>query len=170
MVLDALLCAPLPPPPPDVVAALDTPPADSGMTLRETLEQHRENPRCASCHNLMDPIGLGLENFDGIGAYRTQENGAPIDSSGTFLDGTTFSGAIELADILARDERFAPCLTRKLLTYAVGRPFALEDRVANAYVEWLSANLAEDAAPTFGDWLTAVVSSDAFTMQRGSEE
>jgi hypothetical protein len=170
MVLDALLCAPLPPPPPDVVAALDTPPPESGTTLRDILEQHRADPRCGGCHNLMDPIGLGLENFDAIGSYRTEENGAPIDASGTFLDGTSFSGAIELAGILARDERFARCLTRKLLTYAVGRPFALDDRAANAYVAGLDAQMSVEGTPSFGDWLNGVVSSDAFTMQRGSEE
>jgi hypothetical protein len=170
MVLEALLCAPLPPPPPDVVAALETPPPGSGTTLRDILEQHRANPRCAGCHNLMDPIGLGLENFDAVGSYRTEENGSPIDASGTFLDGTSFSGAIELAGILAQDERFAPCVTRKLLTYAVGRPFALDDRAANAYVRQLSLQISAEGTASFADWLSGVVSSDAFTMQRGSEE
>ncbi len=120
-VLEQLLCEAPPPPPPDVMTQLAAP--AEGESVRDKLAAHRANPSCAACHALMDPIGLGLENFDAIGVYHATENGKPVDASGV-LRGTSFSGARELATLLGSDARLAGCFAQQLLTYAVGRPFS----------------------------------------------
>ncbi len=122
-VLHNLLCSsPLPPPTGLVIPALkgDQPAAAS---LRAQLEQHRTNPVCAPCHREMDPIGLAFENYDAVGAYRTKyaKSGQPVDAAGVLPTGESFRGAVELAGLLARDPRFAPCALKSLMTYAVGR-------------------------------------------------
>ena len=86
-ILDNLIGSPPPPPPPDVPALPETDGAQP-LTMRERMEQHRANPACASCHNVMDPLGLALENFDAVGAWRTRDAGQPIDASGELSDGT----------------------------------------------------------------------------------
>jgi hypothetical protein len=86
------------------------------------MEEHRRNPACASCHRLMDPIGLSLENFDGIGAWRTQDNGAPIDAAAQLFDGSRIDGPATLRDaILKHRGTFVRNMTEMLLTYALGR-------------------------------------------------
>lgn len=124
-VLEELLCSPVPPPPDNV------PPFEEGKqgaTIRETLAAHRANPACAGCHDLLDPIGLGLEELDGIGALRTQELGKPVDSSGALPPlAVPFAGAAQLAALLKDDPRFVGCLSRKLMAYALGRRFAETD-------------------------------------------
>ncbi len=112
-VLEQLLCTPPPAPPPGVEAELGE--VDSQASLRERLAQHRQDPTCAACHDAMDPIGLGMESFDGIGAY------TPVDSSGELPDGQRFDGAVELAGILAEDERLTDCASEKLFIHALGR-------------------------------------------------
>lgn len=120
-VLENLLAAAPPPPPPDV-PPLEEAKVDSTATLRQKLEAHRENPSCASCHNRMDPLGFGLENYDAIGAWRTTDNEKPVDSSGVLPDGQAFSGPGELKKVLlSRKADFTRCLTEKMLTYALGR-------------------------------------------------
>jgi hypothetical protein len=118
-VLSQLLCSPPPPPPPKVPNLPDVAPA--GKTLRARLEAHRANPTCASCHRLMDPIGLGLENYDAIGRWRATDAGEAIDASGELPDGTRFSGPAELIAALAKDPRLPGCVAEKLFTYALGR-------------------------------------------------
>ncbi|MDE2207998.1 MAG: DUF1592 domain-containing protein, partial [Armatimonadetes bacterium] len=121
-VLDNILGTP-PPPPPAVVPRLpdDTSGTVKG-TLRQRMEIHRKNPACASCHKLMDPIGFGLENFDAVGRWRTQDDHLPVDASGTLPGGQRFDGPAELkAILLARKAMFVHCLTTKLFTYALGR-------------------------------------------------
>ena len=89
--------------------------------MRERMEEHRRNATCAGCHRLMDPIGLALENFDGIGRWRTVDNGAPIDSAAQLADGTAVTGPATLrAAILRRPDMFARNITEMLLTYALG--------------------------------------------------
>src|SRR5262249_287443 len=124
-VLSRLLCSAPPPPPPDIPKLAETAPgATPEMTMRERLAVHRHLATCGACHNSFDPIGLGFENFDGIGAYRTTEGGKPIDASGVLPDGTKFSGPSELASILSRPERgFDACVAQQMLTYMVGRGF-----------------------------------------------
>ena len=92
------------------------------MTVRERLEKHRANPTCASCHQIMDPIGFSLENFDLDGRWRTTDGTSPIDASGQLVDGTRLTGVNDLrAALLSRSDAFVTSLTEKLLTYALGR-------------------------------------------------
>jgi hypothetical protein len=121
-VLENVLGTPPPPPLPDVPALEDNELGKVARTLRERLEEHRANPVCATCHDVMDPIGLGLENFDAVGKWRTREPGGEIDSHGQLADGTPITGAAELRAALTADpEQFARVFTAKLLTYALGR-------------------------------------------------
>lgn len=122
-VLEEILGTPPPPPPPSVATlSQDDKPNKEGLTFRQRLEQHRSKPECASCHNRMDPLGFGLENFDVTGKWRTSIAGAPVDSSGVLTSGEAFSGPIELkAQLLRRKSDFARNLTEKMLAYALGR-------------------------------------------------
>ena len=128
-VLENLLGTPPPPAPPDVP---ELPENKLTGTLRQRMEAHRDNPACASCHARMDPIGFGLENFDGIGGWRAKDGEFPIDPSGQLVTGETFKGATDLAVILAKKKReeFVRCLSDKLLTYALGRGTEFYDKCA----------------------------------------
>jgi hypothetical protein len=119
-ILDNLIGTP-PPPPPGAVPPFPEP-GEGVQTVRQRMEMHRANPVCASCHKVMDPIGLALENFDAVGTFRTQESGVPIDASGVLGDGTKIDGAVTLRQaLLRRPEVLMGTLTEKLLTYALGR-------------------------------------------------
>ena len=123
-ILENLLGSPLPPPPPDVPALAEKPnPADETLSMRERIAQHRVNPVCASCHAMMDPLGLSLENFDFAGRYRAVDEALiPIDASGELPDGTKFDGPSGLRTILlSHPDRFVRTVTEKMLTYALGR-------------------------------------------------
>jgi len=159
--LSDLLCHAVPPPPPTV-----TFPPDSvilATTERAFLAQHRTNATCATCHSLMDPIGLALENYDAIGAYRAMDHGQVIDATGNLPDGTTFNGPRELSQALAKEQAFRPCLANALLTYATGRTLGSSDQ---PYVDAISQSTS---GATFGlrDLLTRVVASDPFRQRRG---
>lgn len=96
--------------------------------MRERLEQHRVDPTCASCHNMMDPIGFALENFDSVGKFRVEADGAVVDTSGMFWDGSNIEGPGGLHGVLmARSELFVENFTEKLLTYALGRKVEYTD-------------------------------------------
>jgi mono/diheme cytochrome c family protein len=131
-ILDNLLDAP-PPPPPAVVPPLDESNQRGGkiLTMRERMEEHRKNPVCAGCHKIMDPIGLSLENFDAVGAWRTRDGGTlgpEINASGVLLDGTKVDGVVTLRQaLLKQPEIFVATVTEKLLTYALGRGLAYYD-------------------------------------------
>jgi hypothetical protein len=116
-VREKLLCQNIPPPPPNVDTNL---PNTEGMTTRQKLLAHRQNPSCASCHVLMDDIGLGLENFDAIGQFRTTDSGQPIDASSALDDLGSFTGARELGALLAAQPQVTECLTRNLFRAATG--------------------------------------------------
>ncbi|WP_266217768.1 DUF1592 domain-containing protein [Paraliomyxa miuraensis] len=116
-VLENILCRTVPPPPPGVVT--DLPTNDGSVTMRERLEAHMSDPSCRGCHEMMDPIGFGLENYDGIGRFRTEDNGQPIDSSAV-LDGEAFDGAASLGTIVASSPDSAHCLVRNLYRHATG--------------------------------------------------
>ena len=122
-VLENVLGTPPPPPPPNVPEL--EPDEDSGkvLAMRARMEQHRANPVCASCHRIMDPLGLALENFDAVGRWRAQmPGGTGIDASGAMPDGTAFDGPSDLRALLVRNpDQFATVVTEKLLTYALGR-------------------------------------------------
>jgi mono/diheme cytochrome c family protein len=120
-ILDNLLGVPPPPPLPDVPALKDNT-VDGNLSGRKRLAEHRSNPTCAACHNLIDPIGLSLEKFDAVGRRRSVEGGTPIDASGSFPDGSRFADVDGLeAALLRRPELFVGAFTEKLLTYASGR-------------------------------------------------
>jgi hypothetical protein len=122
--LDNFLAMPPPPPPPDVPALKET--AENGGklgTMRQRMEQHRNNPVCAVCHTRMDPLGFALENFDAIGQWHaTTKDGAPIDVAGAFPDGTKLQGVAGLREVLlSRRQQFVGAFTEKLLAWALGR-------------------------------------------------
>lgn len=121
-ILEEVLGARVPPPPPNVPALDEEHEAAKVATLRERLELHRSKAECASCHDRMDPLGFGLENFDGIGRWRDSDNGQPIDSAGKLPSGDTFNGPEELKTvILKRSREFQKHFVRKLLGFALGR-------------------------------------------------
>jgi hypothetical protein len=121
-ILENLLGAPPPPPPPDVPALGENTEGAPPKSLRARLELHRANPVCASCHKVMDPIGFSLENFDAVGAWRTEDSGSPINAEGTLADGANVDGVVSLRNaILAKPDVFASTVTEKLLIYALGR-------------------------------------------------
>jgi hypothetical protein len=113
------------------VAALKDNTVDGNLSVRKRLAEHRTNPVCASCHNLMDPVGLSLEKFDAIGRWRTLEEGAPIDASGGLPDGSRFADVRGLEQaLLRRPEIFVGTFAEKLLTYATGRGVEFYDAPA----------------------------------------
>jgi hypothetical protein len=119
-ILENLIGSPPPPPPPNV-PPLDVKPGAKPRTIRERMAMHRA-PGCVSCHQLIDPPGFALEGFDAVGAWRTQEAGAPIDASSRLADGRAVNGVADLRNALAaRPDAFAQVLTEKLMTYALGR-------------------------------------------------
>lgn len=165
-VLETLVGTPPPPPPPDV-PNLDEAKIGSTLSLREELEQHRKNPICASCHTRMDPLGFGLENFDAIGAWRTKDGQFPINASGTLPDGRSFDGPKGLEAILKEQpEAFADCLTRKLLTYALGRGLEPAD---DPTVRKIVKNVAADSY-RFSSLILEIVKSDLFQKRRREDQ
>jgi mono/diheme cytochrome c family protein len=131
-ILDNILGAPPPGPPPGVEQLTDAHGA-GGTSLRQRLERHRANPNCAACHAGMDPLGFGLESFDAVGAWRARDGEFPVDTSGVLPDGRTFDGPAGLRAVLSdRRGEFATCLTEKLLAYALGRGPDRHDRRAAA--------------------------------------
>jgi hypothetical protein len=157
-VLENLLCTePPPPPPPDVDTVL---PDSSKGTLRERMAAHSAEPRCAGCHDLMDPIGLGLENFDAIGRYRETENGETIDTSGTYPDGRIFKKPSELATLIAEDSRFVTCVTDRLFAFGLGRALSSGDHAAATAVAQASGS-----KPTLRDLIVNTAQSQVFAEQ-----
>ncbi|MEP7336825.1 MAG: DUF1592 domain-containing protein [Acidobacteriota bacterium] len=118
-----------PPPPPPNVPTLNEEAVGNVGSLRQQLEKHRTNPTCASCHSRMDVLGFGLENYDAIGRWRTMDGKFPIDVSGTFPNGKSFTSPAEMRSLLKGDlPDFSRCLTEKMLTYALGRAVERYDR------------------------------------------
>jgi hypothetical protein len=157
-VLDNLLGEPPPPPPPGVEELKEG--ADQLGTLRDRMEQHRSNPSCAVCHTKMDAIGFGMENFDGIGAWREMDGRDRIDPTGTLPGNVGFSGPEELVDLLCKNnaEAFLRCLAKRMLTYALGRGLESYDRCAvNGILDRMAA---EDHR--FSAMVIAIVNSDPF--------
>ncbi len=162
-ILEKILNAPPPPPLPDV-PNLDESKIGSAASLRQQLEAHRQNATCASCHARMDPLGFGLENFDAIGAWRTQDGKFPIDASGMLPDGRSFKGPVELRAILKGDRgAFTEGVTEKLLIYALGRGLESYDRPAvNRIVARLAAGNYR-----FSTLVIEIAASIPFQMRKG---
>ena len=157
--LENILAAPVPPPPPDVNTTLDETKTVKTTTVREMLEHHRTNPACASCHANMDPLGFALDNFDSIGQWRTRDGDALIDASGVLLDGTKVDGPAALRTaLLQQKDQYVKAVTGKLLMYALGREIDYYDapairsivRTASADdYRWSSIILAMVKSPPF---------------------
>jgi hypothetical protein len=164
-ILENLLGVPPPPPLPNIPEL--KPPTFAGpvLSMRERIAQHRKSPTCASCHNMMDPLGLALENFDGIGKWRTlDESGAPIDASGMMPDGTKFDGPAALKQALLGSDRFITTLTEKLMTYALGRGVEYYDAPA------IRAIVRESAGTEYrmSSLIRGVVQSEPFRLRMAS--
>ncbi|NOZ40327.1 MAG: DUF1592 domain-containing protein [Planctomycetes bacterium] len=164
-VLDNILGMPAPPPPDNVPPLKESRVEGKQLGLLAQLARHRADPNCATCHDRMDPLGLGLENFDAIGRWRDEDGGQPIDASSQLASGEKFSGIRELREILAQKKRlFYRCLTKKLMTYALGRGIEYTD---NQQVETIvDAMMAEEGH--FSTMLMGIVESPQFQMRRGN--
>ena len=167
-VLENVLGTPPPPPPPNVPEL--EPATETGMVLsmRERMEQHRANPVCASCHRMMDPLGLALENFDAVGRWRPQmPGGGAIDAAGTMPDGTKFDGPSELRELLVQNpEMLATVVTEKLLTYALGRGIEYFDVPAVRQI----TRTAADSDYGLASLVVGVVNSPPFQMRLAQAE
>lgn len=130
-ILESLLNEPPPPPPPNVEALPEDAKTIASGSLRQRMELHRAKAECASCHQRMDPLGFGLENFDGIGAWRDKDGEFPIDSSGELPGGEKFTSPAQLRSILTEEKnQFLRCVAEKLFTYALGRGVETNDQCA----------------------------------------
>ena len=151
-----------PPPPPADVPALKERTISSTLSGRERLAQHRANPACASCHNLMDPVGFSLENFDALGRWRDLEDGKPVDASGGFPDGSQLTGVDALEQtLLKRPDLFVGTFAEKLLTFALGR--GIESYDGPAIRKIVNQTEADDFR--FSSLIIAVVNSVPFKMR-----
>lgn len=156
-ILSQLLCRE-PPPPLDNV--LQEPPPQAGLSRRERLEAHKTEAICRGCHELMDPLGLALEQFDGIGAFRTTDAGLPIDTSGVF-DGQAFATPAELAELIANDPALPGCVTQHVLTYGLGRA-PREESDFDQFVVGEIGKAFADSGYLFPRLVEAIVTSDLF--------
>jgi hypothetical protein len=163
--LENILGAPPPPPPPDV-PKLDEETVGVAKSLRQQMEQHRADAVCASCHSRMDVLGFGLENYDAIGRWRTQDGKFPVDPGGSFSNGKSFSTPAEMKALLHDNmPEFTRCLTEKLLTYALGRGVEAYDR--RTVQDLVAQTAAHDYR--FQSLVTAIVHSAPFQQRRGEK-
>ena len=162
-VLENLLGAPPPEPPPDVPTLEEENEAGEPLTMRQAMVRHREDPACSVCHAPMDPIGFSLENFDAIGRWRATTAGVPVDASGTLPDGADFDGPTGLRDLLlARPDDFVGTVTEKLMGYALGRAIQYYDAPT-------VRRIVREAAGDDYRWssiVLGIVKSTAFQMRR----
>ncbi|HYB96520.1 MAG TPA: DUF1592 domain-containing protein [Vicinamibacterales bacterium] len=164
-VMEVLLGTPPPPPPPNVPLLEETKAVDEGRTLstRERMEVHRKNPACSSCHRVIDPLGLALENFDVTGVWRIRDNGAPVDPVGDLYDGTKLDGPAALrAALLKHQDVFMLSFTESLMTYALGRRVEYFDMPAIRQI----VNNAKAKNYRFSAFISGVANSAAFRMGR----
>jgi hypothetical protein len=163
-ILDNILNAPPPPPPPNIPELQARDARGDVLSMRAQMEQHRSSPACAGCHRVMDPLGFALENFDGVGRWRTTDAKAPIDASGAMPDGTTFSGPAEFRRVLLdeRRDQFVSTVADRLLTYALGRGLEAHDAP-------VVRRIVRDAAQggyTLSAIVLGVATSTPFQMRR----
>jgi hypothetical protein len=168
-ILENILGSPPSPPPSGVEALKESKEHGNPGTIRQRMERHRTDPACASCHRRMDPLGFGLENFDAIGGWRSDDGGKPIDASGELPGHRAFHGPTELKSaLLSRRDAFARCFAEKMLTYALGRGLDRGDRRA---VDQILTRLARGDY-RFSALVLAVVESEPFLnpqAQRGGQ-
>jgi mono/diheme cytochrome c family protein len=164
--LENILAAPPPAPPPNVPSLESSNKDGKPLSVRQMLEMHRANPVCASCHARMDPLGLSLENFDAIGQWRTTDAGHPIDASGVLLDGTKVDGPRELRQaLMAQKSQFVGAVTEKLLTYALGRGLQYYDAPT---VRAIDRSAAADGY-RWSSLILGIVKSAPFQMRTAGE-
>jgi len=164
-VLEVLFGMPPPPPPPDVPLLEETKGTQGlrQLTVRERLEEHRKNPQCRSCHRVMDPIGLALENFDVTGMWRTRDGLSLVDPSGQLYDGSVLNGPAGLrAALLKRRETVLRNFTENLMAYALGRRVEYYDMPTIRKI----VRDAESNQDRFSSYVLGVVESQAFRMSR----
>jgi mono/diheme cytochrome c family protein len=162
-ILENILGTPPAPPPPDAPDLSEDQAVVLSGSLRKRMEQHRADPNCATCHERMDPLGFGFENFDGIGAWRTRDGEFAIDASGSLPGGQSFNGPAELQGILkTKTVDFSRCLTEKLLTYALGRGLEPYDKCTT---DQIVAALAKNNYK-FSTLVHEIVKSDPFQKRR----
>lgn len=167
-VREQLLCDVLPPPPPDVV--FDVPEPMPGATTRERFEAHTMNPSCAGCHILIDPLGFGFEHYDGVGAWRDEDQSLPVDATGQVAGGpetAEFDGAVELAEHLASNPRVDQCIANQWLSFAVRR--GLDEVLDDCSRERIGVAFAESGGD-LRELLVQIAVSDAFRLQQVSNE
>jgi hypothetical protein len=162
-ILENILGTPAPAPPPNVPAFKENEPGGVPQSVRQRLESHRVNPVCASCHDILDPLGLALENFDAVGQWRVREPGGDVDATGALADGTPVTGVVDLRKaLLEKPERFASVVTEKLMTYALGRGLEYYDMPrVRSIVE-----SAADQDFAFSALVMGIATSDAFRMKQ----
>ena len=165
-IMENLLGVPPPPPPADV-PSLEEQVNGRRRTMREQMEVHRGSPGCASCHKLMDPLGLALENFDAVGAWRTRDAGVPVDASADLFDGSSVDGPVQLRQaLLKRPDVFVGTLTEKLFTYALGRGLVGTDMPSVRQV----TRAASRNGYRFSSVIVGIVSSPQFQMRVRPQE
>jgi hypothetical protein len=165
-VLEQLLGAPAPPPPPNI-PELESDDRELTGTLREQMEQHRANPSCAACHSTMDPLGFAFENYNAIGAWRAKDGEHEINAAGELPNGRQFSGPAGLKEVLlARKDDFAKCLAEKMLIYALGRGLEYYDQPTLARI----AKRVADNDYRFASLVVEIVKSEPFVNRRGFGE
>jgi hypothetical protein len=163
-VLDRLLCTPPPAPPPNVPALSDSGAATGSVRTR--MEQHRANPVCAACHTRLDPIGFALENYDAIGQWRTDDNGFPLDTTGSMPDGRAFSGPDDMIGLVRDDPHLPRCVAEKLLTYGLGRGVTPPDGCSLDSI----TQSALASGGSLRDFIKNTVLSRPFRMRRGEDK
>jgi len=162
-ILTNILGVPPPPPPPDVPALKEKSGIGKDLSMRERMAAHRANPACSGCHQLMDPVGFSLENYDAVGRWRKVEEGTRIDASGSLPDDSKFEGVAGLQHaLLSRPEVFAGTFTEKLLIYALGRGVEYYD--APAVRKVVQEARAKDYR--FSSFILGIVNSTPFQMRR----
>jgi hypothetical protein len=162
-VMIALLGTPPPPPPPGVPPLKETGENEKVQSVREKMEEHRKNEPCRSCHQLMDPIGLALENFDGIGSWRAKDGGLAVDASGRMFDGAKLDGPVSLRKaILSHSDAFIGTFTQNLLAYALGRVLDYHDMPMVRSIEQEAARNDN----RFSSFVLGIVKSMPFQMRR----
>ncbi|MBK8248918.1 MAG: DUF1592 domain-containing protein [Gemmatimonadetes bacterium] len=164
-VMEVLLNSPPPPPPPGVPDLEATPGNDGAriLTVRERMEQHRKNPACSSCHKMMDPIGVALENYDATGRWRARDNGTPVDPRGELWDGSQAQSLSDLSTALTkRKEVLLRTFTRNLMAYAVGRRVEAHDMPTIRGI----VRAAEQKDHKMSAYIMGIINSPAFRMQR----
>ena len=165
-ILNNILGSPPPPPPPDV-PPLDEAAVGATASLRQQMEIHRADAMCASCHNKMDPLGFGLENYDGIGKWRTMDGKFPVDSSGVLPNGNSFSTPAEMRAVLKTQlPQFSRCIVEKMLTYSLGRGLGSYDRRT---VDDIDRKLAANGYG-FQSLIYEIVRSLPFQSRRGEQQ